>query len=241
MCTLTYIPLSDNNCFITQNRDEFIGRAMPGLVKKSIAKKTVLFPQDKGGKGTWIATSDNRQIVCLLNGAFVKHKHRPPYRKSRGLVVLDYFASPDPKDFFESYDLDEIEPFTMVVYDNGKLYEWRWDEKERHLAIKDPKEKHIWASCTLYPPEHQFKRIEWFQAWQDSKINIDQAGVLDFHMNAGDGDPEYDLVMNRMDIVKTTSITSIQVKEKSLEMKHIDLLRNEEQCSILDLSHSVSS
>jgi len=213
---------------MTQNRDEFAQRAQPGLVKKSIGDKTILFPQDKGAGGTWMASSDQDQIVCLLNGAFKKHKHQPPYRRSRGLVVLDYFESKDPISFFESYNLNDIEPFTMIVYDQGRLYEWRWDEKEKHLTSKDTTQYHLWASCTLYPPKNQADRIKWFEDWQSRGANIDQSSILDFHQKAGDGDPSFNLVMNRMNIVMTTSITSISRSNKSIDLLHIDLMNNQE-------------
>jgi uncharacterized protein with NRDE domain len=54
MCTLTFIPQASNNYIITQNRDEFPARAMPGLMKKTIGAKTILSPQDHGGGGNWI-------------------------------------------------------------------------------------------------------------------------------------------------------------------------------------------
>ena len=75
--------------------------------------KEILFPKDTTGGGTWIAVSHQR-ITCLLNGAFKPHVPIMPYRKSRGLIVLDSFLFNSIDSFSKDYDLQNIEPFTMI-------------------------------------------------------------------------------------------------------------------------------
>src|SRR5579871_6575106 len=127
MCTVTYLP-TPTGYILTSNRDEALVRK-PAEIPDSVAigNCQVLFPRDGEAGGTWIATADNGRTVCLLNGAFTRHKHNPPYRKSRGLVVLDFFTLPNAKAFADSYDLTGIEPFTILVIEKSMLYELRWD------------------------------------------------------------------------------------------------------------------
>jgi len=215
MCTLTYIPSTNGDYILTQNRDESPKRLAPGLLSQKFNKHQLLFPQDSGAGGTWFAVSDQNKVVTLLNGAFEKHKHRPPYRRSRGLMVLDVFAFANATQFFNQYAFTGMEPFTMIIVEDGRLYEFRWDEKEKHIKTLDASKPHLWASSTLYPPPMQKKRQDWFSQWLPQHSIATMDNVLNFHKNAGEGDPANDLVMNRQNIVCTTSITSIgKVKEK---------------------------
>ncbi|MEZ4987030.1 MAG: NRDE family protein [Saprospiraceae bacterium] len=105
--------------------------------------------------GTWICTGSNGRLVCLLNGAFEHHAHRPPYRRSRGLVVLDVFLFSMVTDFLSEYDLTGIEPFTMIIAEPDALWELRWDENsQRHVASLARNLPHIWSSATLYSEEY---------------------------------------------------------------------------------------
>src|SRR5688500_18696780 len=102
MCTLTYIPLKDGFLF-TSNRDERRLRApaLPPEVYR-VHGKDILFPKDGEAGGSWVASSDSLQL-CLLNGAFERHIPNPPYRLSRGIVLLDAFGYEGFHAFFEKY------------------------------------------------------------------------------------------------------------------------------------------
>jgi len=139
------------------------------------------------------------------------------------------------RDFFQHFDFVGIEPFTMVINDQGKLYDFRWDENKKHIEQKDPTQSHIWASCTLYSPEWQTKRVEWFSKWKSENPSPSRESVLDFHTNAGEGDLNYDIVMNIGDKVRTTSITSIINSEKEIDLRFENLVDNKIKKSILAL------
>ena len=236
MCTVTYLPTGNNQFLFTSNRDEFAGRSASKLVLEKRHNKKLLYPQDALAKGTWIAISDHNQLVCILNGAFEKHHHSPPYRLSRGLMALDFFGYKDAPEFFQHFDFIGIEPFTMVIYDKGKLYDFRWDEIKKHIEQKNPSDSHIWASCTLYSPEWQNKRIDWFEKWESENPNPTRATILDFHTNAGEGDLEYDIVMNIGDKVRTTSITSLIKSETQLDLRFENLVDDKIKKSILEIA-----
>ncbi|AUC86091.1 hypothetical protein CW731_12720 [Polaribacter sp. ALD11] len=91
MCTVTYLLLGNNNFILTSNRDET-------PLRKTIPPKEYLengveltYPKDEIARGIWIGLSDKKRLVCLLNGGFVAHKRKLPYKMSRGIVVKKIF------------------------------------------------------------------------------------------------------------------------------------------------------
>ena len=223
MCTVTFIQDIQGNYILTSNRDEAPSRTATEIVSIKQNKKTIVFPQDPDSKGSWIAASDRNQFVCLLNGAFEKHTRNLPYKMSRGLVVLEFFKFHDAPDFFKRFDFNNIEPFTLIIFDKGNLYEFRWDESRKHIKALNIDEKHIWSSCTLYTPEWQSKRQVWFETWQKRKDDFSQASIIEFHNTAGEGDESHGLVINRKGIVRTISITSLLANQKGIEIMHDNL------------------
>jgi uncharacterized protein with NRDE domain len=133
MCTLTYIPKPDGSYLLTNNRDETPLRAATGLEQQRIGERDVLYPKDAGAGGTWLALSSSGQAVCLINGAFERHRRKPPYRRSRGLMVLDFFEFEKTTGFLDRYAFQGMEPFTMVVIEDEQLWDLRWDGDQLHL------------------------------------------------------------------------------------------------------------
>src|ERR1700712_4455776 len=109
MCTVTFIP-SGNKILITHNRDEQGSRSKAIVPKEyTINGYTMLFPKDSAAGGSWIAINRNGAAAVLLNGAFKKHTHNPPYRKSRGLIFLEILGSSDLLLAFQTIELIGIE------------------------------------------------------------------------------------------------------------------------------------
>ncbi|MDB5284433.1 MAG: hypothetical protein JWO06_3508, partial [Bacteroidota bacterium] len=205
-----YLPLKEG-FLITSNRDERLLRKAAGKPELARTSTTqLLFPRDGEAGGTWIATSENGRTVCLLNGAFLPHRHQPPYRKSRGLVVLEFFDANTIFDFNERYDLSGIEPFTILVAENKKLYELRWDGAQKHFKTLDENKPHIRCSVTLYTPEVIAMREEWFANWLKSHDKYLVEEILQFHLFAGEGDKATQVRMSRAGIVQTVSITCVE-------------------------------
>ena len=223
MCTVTYLPLGDNEFCLTSNRDEAPGRQPLDLFYDEVTK--LLYPKEPKHGGSWIAASSDNRLVCLLNGAFQKHKHEPPYRMSRGLVVLDFFEYGTVAQFVSNYYFEGIEPFTMILFDNGKLYDFRWDGAEKHLQELDSEKPHIWSSSTLYNDEIKAKRKEWFQKWLDAEKENNAIEILNFHKTAGSDDIENGLIMSRFNnLVCTVSITQVLRNNEVFSINYHDLL-----------------
>ncbi|MEM1322645.1 MAG: NRDE family protein [Bacteroidota bacterium] len=228
MCTVSYLPKASGGFILTSNRDEAPSRATSEIKHlERMRGQQLIFPQDPHSGGSWICLSNQKRLVCLLNGAFKKHDHRPPYRRSRGLVVLDVFDHPLIDDFFTHYLLDDIEPFTMVVVDQNQLFEFRWDGQYRHLQVLDSRSPYIWSSSTLYTPHFRQKRAELFEQWLALREPYEVDNILQFHQSGGTGDADNDFVMNRNNIVRTISITSVERDAQYYHFLHKDLLKGQ--------------
>jgi len=230
MCTVTFIPVphkGGHKIYLTSNRDEKHWRtsALPPAVYTSASGK-VLFPKDGHAGGTWIAAHESGQAIVFLNGGFVKHTPQPPYRKSRGLILLDLLYADDPVSCFQIISLHRIEPFTAVIWNNGQLFECRWDAQQKHSIPLNASQPHIWSSVTLYDPAVISKRKSWFGEWLQKNKQPSQHDILHFHQFTGDGDAHNDLRMNRNGHVFTVSVTSLEMADDNMLMHYLDLKSN---------------
>jgi hypothetical protein len=223
MCTVTFIP-TNPGFILTHNRDEAPSRSPQLISRAKTASDILLFPRDTKAGGAWVAASKSGKTACLLNGAFIKHHHAPPYRRSRGLMLLDFFEQQDAADFFTRYDFDGIEPFTFLFFEDESVTELRWDGFQRHLKDLVPSQPHFWCSATLYPPEMQAKREQVFRGWLNRTLHPLPSTLYRLHLTGSIGDPENDFVMNRGGRVCTVSITQVVNSKNILRMHYFDLL-----------------
>lgn len=220
MCTVTFLPQKDNCFILTSNRDEDTSRQIALPIDKYIINNVqVYYPKDPNAGGTWIASGSNGFTICLFNGAFKAHQPKGNYRKSRGLVVLDFFNYKNQYDFIAQYDFSNIEPFSLlfVKHQNNTigLCELKWDGEKTHHLNHDASLPHIWSSATLYTGEVIKQREVWFNDWVNNNDVFTKDNILMFHHFGGSGDKENDLVMNRSQ-KKTVSICCIN-KRNSVE------------------------
>jgi len=228
MCTVTFIP-SKEHIILTSNRDEKHWRsAAHAPAPYPFKTGNILFPKDGDAGGTWFAVHENGNAVIFLNGGFIKHEPQPPYRRSRGLILLDLLDSISPYNSFLEIDLDNIEPFTAVIWDEGRLFECRWTGQQKHYKLLDRKSPHIWSSATLYDDEVIARRRNWFTGWLHKHPAPQQGDILDFHQFTGDGDAHNDLLMNRDGKVFTVSVTSVQIEPSRASLQYLDI-RNHQQ------------
>jgi Transport and Golgi organisation 2 len=211
MCTLSYYPKSNNTGFIlTFNRDEMPTRSSIDIVNDE--QRSLIYPKDTLHGGTWLAMSvQNGRFTCLLNGAFERHERRLPYRKSRGLVLLESFDYADIRDFWQNYDLTNIEPFTMISGQANQLWEFRWDGTFRHSRLIDVKKPEIWSSATLYNHATRSQREKNFLMFLALKKAKSQASDLwQFHQTPDADKPENGILMRRpLGQPSTVSISQI--------------------------------
>lgn len=229
MCTITLIPHpgSLEGFVLTSNRDEAVSRiSLPPQMQVYKSNK-LYFPKDKKAGGTWVGVSENLRCICLMNGAEEPHVREGDYRQSRGVVVKDFLAAKKLKRILKEYELINIEPFTMVIVDwhNGLVFnELIWDGKERKVS-KLPLKEHIWSSSPLYTDEMKSLRKKWFAELKQSR-GFSAESLLDFHQNAGEGNKESDLIIDR-GFLRTQSITQVHNTGNGLKFWYKNLINNE--------------
>ena len=223
MCTVTYHPY-EKGFILTSNRDEAPHRSPTSISTLTGPDgQTLYLPKDTGG-GSWIVASSSGRCACLLNGGFELHRSKGPYKRSRGLVVLDSFAYSSIADFWDHYDWEGIEPFTLIHLDEGKVFEGRWDGHRYWLTKKDATQPHLWASATLYDADQRAERAGWFRD-QLCYFEVQTPQTLrEFHLTGGNGDRKNDLVMQRPEGVQTVSISQLTLNDDGLAMRYDHLL-----------------
>ncbi|MGG6229426.1 NRDE family protein [Tenacibaculum sp. SDUM215027] len=227
MCTVTYLPLGNNNFILTSNRDEDPKR-------KTIPPKTyneegveLTYPKDELAGGTWIGLSKKNRLICLLNGGFTKHQRAESYRMSRGVIVKQLLTIDNPVEIINHFDFEGIEPFTIVLVDwsnNLRAYELVWDGTKKYFKELDNAPK-IWSSSTLYNDEMKQLRKEWFADWLGNNKDFNQEDIIAFHQDERKGNKEVSIKMKRQN-VETVSVTSVIKNEKELTMSYYDLHSN---------------
>lgn len=226
MCTVSFIPVKDK-FFLTSNRDEKnIRKAASSPAVYWVNGSGLLYPKDADAGGSWVGLHQNGNAAVLLNGAFEKHISQSPYRLSRGIIFLNIIGAERPVVTFTKIDLNNIEPFTSIIFENTCLYECRWDGQKKHCTQLKNYQPYIWSSATLYHKEVVQKREQWFLQWLNKKPDPTQEDILRFHQFTGDGDINNDLMINRDGKMLTVSVTGIELDKYTGKMNYTDLKTN---------------
>jgi uncharacterized protein with NRDE domain len=230
MCVLTYVPIGQKGFIVTSNRDENIARSKAKPPKKISVNGHELFcPIDPNSMGTWIATSQTYTIV-LLNGGDKKHEHKPPYRQSRGQVILNFMQYLTVESFYDNYEFQAMEPFTLVIFknnDRNDISEIKWSSDHKTFKKINGDSAKIWSSSTLYDQIATENRKIWFENHLN-EINQEISGekIMYFHQNGGKNDPENSIKLKRSNGIETVCITQIEIEQNGKSMFYNDLLTN---------------
>jgi hypothetical protein len=164
MCTVVYVPL-DSGFFVSSNRDETPLRPTEQPQWHDFDGHRALYARDRQAGGSWVGMRKDKTVVVLLNGAFEKHKHQPPYRMSRGLLVHRLLHSDNPFEEMSQTDLNGVEPFTLVLIAAGNVRAHVWDGQK--LFAKDYRvdQPAMWSSATLYDTDTRQIRQQAFDNW----------------------------------------------------------------------------
>ena len=224
MCTISFVP-AGNKYIFTFNRDEQVTRTTPDyLAFKDLGFKKIFFPRDGKAGGTWFAADDKGNVALLFNGALKKHEKKRSYVMSRGLILLDLVSSTSMLDYFRKSDFTGVEPFSIILFEEKKLYRLYWDETHAHIVPLHVNKHHIFSSATLYPEHIQNLRRCWLDDFLQGSNQINEETIYTFHRMHMPHDKENGLVIERMDAAHTLSISQAIVMEDTTLVKHWDLL-----------------
>ena len=223
MCTVVFIPKGDRY-FFASLRDESPSRpkaVVPDIYKDGDA--VVLSPVDAMAGGTWLGVTASGSVIILLNGGFEKHERKTNYRKSRGLIVAELLASNLPVGDWHLMDMHGIEPYTLVVWNEGNLFQLVWDGEHKHGVLLKSNQPFIWSSSTLYDQQARTHRSELFQQWIGMNTPVSSLSVFNFFKSHTES--ENGFLMNRNEQTKTLSYTFIELQtDDSAEMQYHDFL-----------------
>ncbi len=220
MCTVTYVPIGDG-VIVTSNRDEQPGRSAQAPAWHIYNNKKIAFPKEPRAGGSWFVADGAGNLAVLMNGGFEKHEWKPPYRKSRGLVLLDFFSDDDPAKHWQNTCLDGIEPFTIVWFWQKNLYRLVWDGEEKHFEPLNPADAYIWSSAPLYGAGQRMNRAKLFADFTaESPPAPDD--LMRFHTRTGDEQDE-GFVIER-GFLRTVSITQAVIGPSEILVTHHDLV-----------------
>lgn len=222
MCTVSFYK-NNSQTIITSNRDEHHSRskALPPIVYHTSTYQ-LIYCKDAQADGTWMVLRNDGVVIVLLNGAFEKHQLNPPYKKSRGLVLLDIINEENCLQKYIDYDLTNIEPFTIVIYHNHRLHECIWNGVEKFISEKPVEENYIWSSVTLYDEEFRNKKHVFFQQLLQTKDELSADDILEFHHSKHD--LENGFIINRKQQLLTFSVTQVVLSEEKNTFHHHDII-----------------
>lgn len=239
MCTVSFVPTAAG-VVLTSNRDEHVLRSAQFPKTYLLNNKPITYPKDPHAGGTWFAVSTQPvRVYVLLNGAETNHQRANTYRKSRGLVVLDLISAAAAVHLnWPLYDLQDIEPFTLVVFENKLLYQLRWDGNFKSMIQLDVSRPYIWSSSTLYTEAIRAQRQGWFADFLSQNPSLSAADMLRFHSTSQAADGSSRIVMERSPDLKTISITQAIVAAENMVLQHEDLLLRQSETYVLDAVYS---
>ncbi len=229
MCTLTYIAKPEE-AIITVNRDEAPTRAASDpIIREENGFQFWLAPEPVSGGSNFVLDIINQRLLVLLNGAFKAHKHVPPYRISRGVMMMEAFAFDTLREMEHSYDFAGIEPFTLLSFQGGRWEELRWDATASHHNAPPIGESRIWSSTKLYPAEAILYREKEFGDFLKNSRAVYHQQLFEMHRRFMDDSRGIGYRMNYEDRVKTVSVTQLVLKDGRMMLRYLDLNREPKQ------------
>ena len=222
MCTVVFIPANDSYFFasLRDENPERTAATIPAILTNSKVK--YLSPADAVAGGTWVGVNELGVVIILLNGGFENHQRKNYYRKSRGLIVNDLLKTKMPVDAWDEMDMEDIEPYTLIVWNGRKLFQLIWDGATKHQVTLASNTPHIWSSATLYNTTAAAYRKNLFQKWIVTNPPVSDLSLLDFFRSYTDN--ENGFIMNRAGHIKTLSYSVVELSGNSnAVMNYYDL------------------
>ncbi len=228
MCTVSFVYANDS-FLLTSNRDEKITR--PSAIEPKIYQtesKKIIYPKDAKAGGTWFVVDEFGNAIILLNGGKTKHIPKEKYRLSRGIIVLELMSSNAIVSTWKTIDLNDIEPFTLLVLEGQQPYQLQWSGEEKFTDELEINQTYIWSSSTLYTPDIQQQRADWFVKYMNENKEISAEKMNFFHKNTEPKDDKNGLIINRDNLYKTLSVTQAIISGNSVFVHHSDLIQDKD-------------
>ena len=221
MCTVTFIP-GNGKYYFTSLRNENPERqkAMIPAQVNAAGKCNFIAPVDPLGGGIWAGVNELGNVIILLHGGFKNHTKKNDYIKSRGSIVTLLKVAAPISDW-HLISLNYIEPFTLIVWADDKLFQLVWDGEQKYRIDLCKKETHIWSSSTLYEDRAKKIWLKLFTHWIDTKSTVSKLSLLNFFKKYIV--MCYGFLINHNKKIKTFSYTFIDItKHKAATVSYFD-------------------
>jgi transport and Golgi organization protein 2 len=226
MCTVSVVPLA-NGFRVACNRDERRTRARAsGPIVHTAAGTTSLWPVDPVSGGTWIGGNDAGLVLVLLNRATASGRPTTPQPLSRGTIIPPLLETPSVQAAMNAasrLDALRFEPFTLVALQREQGFSMTTTAPRRTIRSLDLSRPLFFTSSSLGDELAARWRAPLFATLVERGANRleDQAT---FHRHRWNERPELSVLMNRSDAA-TVSITTIDVTDRRIHMRYVDLER----------------
>lgn len=208
MCTVLYLPVENGFQFFTlRDENPLLAQAEPPTTWVG-PSHSFLAPLVADNRGTWMGVTEQGDALFLLNGARQAHVKGPQHTISRGLVVMDLLRSKWPVMEWIMKDLTQTEPFTLIAFTEGNLFELVWDGAVKHKSILPKDQPAIWSSSTLYDQGAQLLRKQCFEQWLTQETERTEDAVLAFFDSVKDRKNGF--FMDRGEALKTMSFAAVK-------------------------------
>ena len=218
MCILSIVK-SEQGIIVTSNRDEQRSRKnslAPEIIE--LVDRKAIIARDAQAQGTWLLTDNLGRTAILLNGAFESHVATPPYRESRGIILMNLFQEENFKSAFLFYNLENIEPFQVIYLDQEWAFQCVWDGNQKQLFEIDLSTPQVFFSPTLYSKEQQTeKRNHFFKTFTDLSL-FKAPRLFEFHSEQNENS-DLDFFMSREHQI-TRSISQVELNSTQSNYVH---------------------
>jgi uncharacterized protein with NRDE domain len=219
MCILSIVK-SEQGIVITSNRDERRSRKnslTPEII--DLGTRKAILARDAQAQGTWFLTDNLGRTAILLNGAFESHIPTPPYRESRGVILMNLFQEENFKSAFLFYNLENIEPFQVIYLDTHQAFQCVWDGNQKHLFAIDLSNPQVFFSPTLYTKKQQEEKRKHFFKTLTEIGSMNASQLLEFHSNQNINSLNLNFFMRREDQI-TKSISQVELNSTQTKYVH---------------------
>ena len=224
MCTVLFIPGKKQHFFVSL-RDENPNRmaaSSPFIWENNPIH--FMAPKDEQAGGTWAGINSLGTAIILLNGAFQNHEKACHYATSRGLIVTSLLAAAQPITDYLKMNLQNIEPFTLIIFHNNLLYQLVWDGENKFPIQLNAHQPYIFSSSTLYTLNAKEVRENLFNNWIKKNPPISPESIFAFFKSFPDKHNGF--IINRNEEIKTLSYTFIELLHDKRAVIHYTNLKN---------------
>jgi Transport and Golgi organisation 2 len=221
MCTISIVKHQHQRIF-TFNRDEQPLRyTNEYLCELKVNEKTVYYTKDAKAGGTWFAYDSLGNVAMLFNGALVKHNKDQYTGISRGLILKTIISKSHILQEFEITNLQNVEPFTIILFEGEILFKLIWDGSEKAIEELNQDEPQFFSSVTLYSNLQHKRRKKWFL--KNINYDVSAENIFRLHNTNADANEDNGLIIKRENSCHTISVSQLIFTQNNGKVLHKDI------------------